>query len=234
MKYFTLASFIISSATIISCNPKATQDIANAVPTDVVLEDRLDSVSYAIGIDFAKNVKQIGMDTVKYDALQKGIMDGYKSDELEIDQEKFNEVIKEYIMELEEKKYGHLKEESIAFMAKNATEKGVISLPSGLQYKVITAGSGEKPTATSTVKTHYHGTFTDGTVFDSSVERGEPISFPVNGVIAGWTEALQLMPVGSKWILYVPYDLAYGEHGTPGIEPYSTLIFEVELLSIEQ
>jgi FKBP-type peptidyl-prolyl cis-trans isomerase FklB len=109
----------------------------------------------------------------------------------------------------------------------------VITLPSGLQYEIMKTGEGPKPTLEDKVTTHYHGTLIDGTVFDSSVDRGEPASFPVNGVIKGWTEALQLMPVGSKWKLFVPYDLAYGERGTgPQIGPYTTLIFEVELISI--
>lgn len=113
--------------------------------------------------------------------------------------------------------------------------EGVISLPSGLQYEVITMGDGKKPSATSKVRTHYHGTLINGDVFDSSVDRGEPISFPVNGVIKGWQEALQLMPIGSKWRLFIPYFLAYGERGAGAdIKPYSALIFEVELLGIEE
>lgn len=120
------------------------------------------------------------------------------------------------------------------FLAENKTKEGVVSLPDGLQYKVITMGTGEKPTATDRVKVHYHGTLIDGTVFDSSVDRGEPSTFGVSQVIKGWTEALQLMPVGSKWILYIPYDLAYGGRDTGKIKPFTNLIFEVELLDIEK
>lgn len=120
-----------------------------------------------------------------------------------------------------------------AFLAENATKEGVVVTESGLQYKVVTMGNGQKPSATDKVKVHYHGTLIDGTVFDSSVERGEPIEFPLDGVIKGWTEGLQLMPVGSKYILYIPYQLAYGERGAgEDIPPYSALIFEVELLEI--
>lgn len=120
-----------------------------------------------------------------------------------------------------------------AFLAENAKKAGITVTASGLQYEVITQGTGAIPTATSKVKTHYHGTLIDGTVFDSSVKRGQPIDFPVNGVIAGWTEALQLMPVGSKWRLYVPHNLAYGERGAgASIAPFSTLIFDVELIDI--
>ena len=119
------------------------------------------------------------------------------------------------------------------FLAENAKREGVFVTESGLQYEVVTMGEGEKPTAESTVKVHYHGTLIDGTVFDSSVQRGEPIEFPLNGVIKGWTEGLQLMPVGSKFILYIPYQLAYGERGAGElIGPCEALIFEVELLEI--
>jgi len=120
------------------------------------------------------------------------------------------------------------------FLAENAKKTGVVVLPSGLQYKIMAAGTGPKPKATDTVTTHYHGTLIDGTVFDSSVQRGQPISFPVNGVIKGWQEALQLMPVGSKWQLFIPSDLAYGSRGAGGaIGPDATLIFEVELIAID-
>lgn len=120
------------------------------------------------------------------------------------------------------------------FMAENSTKDGVVTLPDGLQYKVITQGTGAIPTAEDKVKVHYHGTLTDGTVFDSSVDRGEPITFGVTQVIPGWTEALQMMPVGSKWMLYIPYDLAYGDRDGGPIPAYSNLIFEVELLGIEK
>jgi FKBP-type peptidyl-prolyl cis-trans isomerase FklB len=123
--------------------------------------------------------------------------------------------------------------EGAAFLAENAKREDVTVTESGLQFEVLTAGEGEKPTAASTVRTHYHGTLIDGTVFDSSYERGQPAEFPVGGVIKGWTEALQMMPVGAKWRLYVPHDLAYGEQGAgAAIGPYTTLIFDVELLDI--
>jgi len=125
--------------------------------------------------------------------------------------------------------------EGEAFLAEKTAQEDVVTLPSGLRYKILKEGNGPKPAATDIVSTHYHGTLIDGTVFDSSVDRGEPTEFPVNRVIPGWTEALQLMPVGSKWELYIPYNLAYGEQGAgASIEPYSTLIFEVELLEIKK
>ena len=124
--------------------------------------------------------------------------------------------------------------ETTSFLTKNAKRDEVITLPSGLQYEILVEGNGPKPTSTSTVKTHYRGTFIDGRVFDSSYDRGEPTLFPLNRVIAGWTEALQLMPVGSKWKIYIPYHLAYGERGAGQlIGPFETLIFEIELLDIE-
>lgn len=123
--------------------------------------------------------------------------------------------------------------EGEAYLAENARRAGVVTLASGLQYEVITEGSGARPDRSSTVRTHYHGTLIDGTVFDSSYNRGEPAEFPVGGVIAGWTEALQLMPVGSKWRLHIPYQLAYGERGAGGaIAPFAALVFDVELLAI--
>lgn len=131
------------------------------------------------------------------------------------------------------KQYAEQVEASEKFLAENKDKPGVVTLPDGLQYKIIKEGNGPKPSATDMVKVHYHGTLIDGTVFDSSVERGQPSSFNVNGVIKGWTEALQLMPVGSKWTLYIPADLAYGSQDRGKIPPFSTLIFDVELLSID-
>ncbi len=120
-----------------------------------------------------------------------------------------------------------------AYLAENAKRDEITVTASGLQYEILTEGNGDKPTASDTVRTHYHGTLIDGTVFDSSVDRGQPAEFPVNGVIAGWTEALQLMPKGSKWRLHIPYNLAYGERGAGGaIGPYAALVFDVELLDI--
>lgn len=133
-----------------------------------------------------------------------------------------------------EKEYGANKEAGKKFLDENKAKEGVVTLPDGLQYKVVKEGNGAKPTATDKVKVHYHGTLINGTVFDSSVQRGEPATFGVGQVIKGWTEALQLMPVGSKWTVYIPYDLGYGSQQAGSIPPFSTLIFEVELISIEK
>ena len=130
--------------------------------------------------------------------------------------------------------YADKVKEGEEFLAENGKREGVVTLPSGLQYEVIKEGNGDKPTASDRVKVHYHGTLIDGTVFDSSIDRGEPTSFGVTQVIPGWTEALQLMPVGSKWKLYIPSDIAYGSRDTGTIKPFSTLIFDVELIDIEK
>ena len=156
-----------------------------------------------------------------------------KKSEPKISDAEAQKILQEYFTKQQEMKTKMAKEEGANFLAENAKKEGVISLESGLQYEILKQGSGAKPTINDNVTTHYHGTLIDGTIFDSSVDRGQPATFPVSGVIKGWTEALQLMSVGSKWRLYVPYDLAYGERGAgANIGPFTTLIFEVELISI--
>jgi len=201
-----------------------------------------DSVSYIIGNSRAKEFEQ-GFAEVNLEAYILGIKDMQDTTKsLLIDEQKGSEIVQTYFtnkqaaqQEQAQSEMAPKIKEGEEFLAKNRTREGVTTTASGLQYEIITQGTGAKPGLTDQVETHYHGTFLDGTVFDSSVDRGEPTSFPVNQVIAGWTEALQLMSVGSKWKLYVPYNLAYGERGEPrgGIDPYSTLIFEVELLGIK-
>lgn len=198
------------------------------------LETMLDSASYSIGVNIAQNLKNQGITELNYEALSKAIADVLEKNELLISEKETGNIVGEYLKKAQEEKVEKNKAEGAKFLAENAKREGVISTASGLQYEILTEGTGPKPGASDKVKTHYHGTLLDGTVFDSSVDRGEAISFPVNGVIQGWQEALQLMPVGSKWKLYVPYDLAYGERGAGGaIAPFSTLIFEVELIAIE-
>ena len=199
------------------------------------LETQLDSASYSIGVNIAQNLKNQGVESLNYEALSKAICDVLEKKDLLIKEKETGKIVGDFFKEVQEKRIERNKKEGAEFLEKNAKRKEVTVTKSGLQYEIITEGKGEKPSAEDKVKTHYHGTLLDGTVFDSSVKRGEPISFPVNGVIKGWEEALQLMPVGSKWKLYVPYDLAYGERGAQGaIMPYSTLIFELELISIEK
>lgn len=198
------------------------------------LETELDSVSYGIGISIAKNLQKDGLDNVDVELLSKGLNDVFQENELKVSHEEAMAVIQAYVGKAQEQKMAAAKEEGAKFLEENAKNEGVIVLPSGLQYMVLEEGDGPKPTPEDKVTTHYHGTLLDGTVFDSSVERGEPVSFAVNGVIPGWTEALQLMSVGSKWKLFIPSDLAYGDRGAGGqIGPNETLIFEVELISIE-
>ncbi len=192
--------------------------------------------SYGIGRQLGDRIAEKPFSSFDTEAALAGFVDGMNSAELKVSAEDINAaftVIQQEVEEQKKKEAETLGAAGTEFLKKNAEEDGVVVLESGLQYKVLVEGNGEKPTSASTVRTHYHGTLIDGTIFDSSVDRGVPAEFPVNGVIAGWTEALQLMPVGSKWRLYVPYNLAYGERGAGGkIGPYSALIFDVELIDI--
>ncbi len=191
----------------------------------------MDSLSYSVGVLVAQNLKSQGLSKLDPASLAKAIEDVVNGNDLAISPEQAQQV---YLRHMESQKTA-LKEENLAWLEKNKQRPEVKTTPSGLQYEVVEMGDGPKPTATDKVTVHYTGKLIDGTVFDSSVERGEPVTFPVNGVIAGWQEALKMMPVGSKWKLYIPYNLAYGERGAGSqIGPYATLIFEVELLGIEK
>ena len=193
-------------------------------------------VSYGIGRQMGDQLASNPFDGVSTAAVAQGVMDALNGVDMPYSNEQMQaafEAINAQMQAKEAEKSKTLAAAGEAFLAENAKKAGVTVTASGLQYEVITQGTGAVPTATSKVKTHYHGTLIDGTVFDSSVNRGQPIDFPVNGVIAGWTEALQLMPVGSKYRLYIPYNLAYGERGAgASIKPYSALIFDVELIDI--
>jgi FKBP-type peptidyl-prolyl cis-trans isomerase FklB len=197
------------------------------------LNNEIDSVSYSLGVNIGENIKTQfpDIDLKNFEAAIKDVLDDNKKPSISgADAQK---TIQEYFTKQQAKASESVVEEGKKFLAENSKKENVVTLESGLQYEVIKTGKGAKPTLNDQVTTHYHGTLIDGTVFDSSVERGEPASFPVSGVIKGWTEALQLMNVGSKWRLFVPYDLAYGERGAgPKIGPFTTLIFEVELISI--
>jgi FKBP-type peptidyl-prolyl cis-trans isomerase FklB len=208
---------------------------------NLVLKNQKDKVSYVIGMDIGTNLKKQSID-VDPDILAKGIKDGFSGGKSLLSEQEVREIMaafqKEMMAKQEElnKKLGEKnKKEGEGFLAENKKKEGVKTLPSGLQYKVIKAGTGKKPKLTDTVTTHYRGTLIDGTEFDSSYRRGQPATFPINGVIPGWTEALQLMQEGAKWQLFVPSNLAYGERGAGRqIGPNATLIFEVELISIQE
>ena len=192
--------------------------------------------SYGVGRQMGDQLASNPFDGVDPQAVAAGLIDALEGKESAVSREQLEAAFGEISKQMQEKQAeqaGILAAEGEAFLAKNAEKEGITVTESGLQYEVLTEGTGEKPTASSIVKTLYHGTLINGEVFDSSVDRGQPAELPVNGVIAGWAEALQLMPVGSKWRLFIPYQLAYGERGAGGaIAPYSALVFEVELLEI--
>lgn len=201
--------------------------------TEMELTTTTDKISYGLGMNIGQNLKSQGFDTLNYEAFLMAIKTAYEGGEFKMDPNAANQMINSYFEEKKVQMLAANKKAGEDFLAENGKKEGIKTLPSGLQYEVLVEGNGPKPTANDRVTTHYHGTLIDGTVFDSSVERGQPATFPVNGVIKGWTEALQLMPVGSKWRLFIPSDLAYGDRGAGAqIQPNSTLIFEVELLSI--
>ncbi|MBL0175062.1 MAG: FKBP-type peptidyl-prolyl cis-trans isomerase [Ignavibacteria bacterium] len=207
----------------------------------VSITSRKDSVSYAIGMNIGQNFKMqnIDIDVALLSSAIKAVLTGGKT---ALNEEQAGQVVISYQQEIMAKQEAERKisgekqsAEGAKFLAENKKKDGVKVTESGLQYKVITEGTGEIPKSTDKVKTHYTGKLIDGTEFDSSVKRGEPATFPVTGVIKGWTEALQMMKVGSKWMLYIPSDLAYGERGGGSvIPPNATLVFEIELLSIEK
>jgi len=193
-------------------------------------------VSYGVGRQLGDQLRNNPFKDFDISAVQAGLADAITNEASQVSDDALNEafsVVSKKMQELEQAAAKEKSAEGEAYLAENAKRAEVTVLESGLQYEVLATGEGEKPTAASTVRTHYHGSFINGDVFDSSVDRGQPAEFPVGGVIAGWTEALQLMTEGSKWRLYVPYNLAYGEQGSQGaIPPYATLIFDVELLAV--
>lgn len=213
---------------------------------EVKLESDTQKVSYLIGRNIAESMKNDGLE-LDFDVLFAGMKEAAAGNESKISEADSQAVMMQFQQEMQAKAQARMAEQAKeaegaaqgniekgkAFLAENKKREGVTETESGLQYEVLTAAEGAKPAATDTVKVHYHGTLLDGTVFDSSVDRGEPIDFPLNGVIAGWTEGVQLMPVGSKFKFYIPSDLAYGNRGSgPKIGPGETLVFEVELLEI--
>jgi FKBP-type peptidyl-prolyl cis-trans isomerase len=213
---------------------------AARTPTPLALTTQKDKFSYALGMNLGTSLKKQSV-AVDPNILARGLKDALAGGKTALTEDQARATLMEVQTEMHKKQQEELqaageasKKEGAEFLAANKSKDGVVTLPSGLQYKVLTQGTGPKPTASDSVVCNYRGTLINGTEFDSSYKRGEPATFPVGGVIKGWTEALQLMPVGSKWQLFIPSDLAYGERSpAPEIGPDSTLIFEVELLSIQ-
>jgi FKBP-type peptidyl-prolyl cis-trans isomerase len=224
--------FAIAASTLFSCGTDAGYN------KNVKLNNEVDSVSYSIGVNQGKGLKS-QFSEANFDALVKGLKDALDSTEI-ITAEETQTVIQTYFQKKQAKEqeetFGNVKEDGIKFLADNKAKEGVQVTESGLQYVVLKEGNGNQPAASSNVKVHYHGTTPDGTVFDSSVDRGEPISFGLNQVIPGWTEGVQLMKVGAKYKFFIPQELAYGANAPGGgsgpIKPFMPLVFEVELLGI--
>jgi len=231
-----LRSFIYASALVLTVGAAGCQNSGSK--GDTKLGNKNDSVSYALGVLIGENNKQQmkgapGVDQLNKEILVAAFQKAFKGDSVQIKPDKANGIIQAFFAEVSKAEGSVNLKAGEDFLAANKSKSGVVTLPSGLEYEIITAGTGPKPTLEDQVKCHYHGTTIDGKVFDSSVDRGEPATFTVSQVIPGWTEALLLMPVGSKWKLVIPASLAYGEKGAgANIKPNSTLIFEVELLEI--
>jgi len=222
---------------------KKTTTVTKAT-TVTALKSTLDSTSYAFGTSIGAGLKTTGLSTLNYEVLLKGLKDAFTGGKVVLNQQQAQQCINEALakasavknkaeIEANKIKYAPVMKEGQEFLEQNKKRAGVQTTASGLQYEVLTPGTGVKPVATDSVLVHYKGTLLNGKQFDSSYDRGEPISFPLNRVIPGWTEGVQLMPAGSKYKFYIPYNLAYGERGAGAdIPPYSTLIFEVELLKV--
>ncbi len=202
-------------------------------PVDVQLTNKHQKASYGLGVLVASNVKMQSGDSLSLDILIEGIKDVFKNEPLLMQQQECSSTVQQYIQEASELRSTKARAEGLRFLAENKTKEGVKTTASGLQYKVISSGPGKAPLLADRVTVHYTGKLIDGTVFDSSVARGTPSTFGLTEVIAGWTEALQLMHEGDKWLLFIPENLAYGERGRgPQILPYSTLLFELELIKV--
>lgn len=231
MKAILLFLLLPFSATFAQTKKPVTK--SSHPPAKTTTLSSTDSLSYAIGVQVAEYYKTQGVEKINTQYIQKAFNDVYNNKPLIISEDACNMNIQQKLQEFMANKISTTKTESAAFLEKNKSRPGVITLPDGLQYEIITKGTGTIPTVRDTVSAHYVGTLLDGKEFDNSYKRGQPITIPVTGVIKGWTEALQLMPVGSKWKLFVPSDLAYGDRGAGGAIPGgAALIFEIELLDI--
>lgn len=230
--------FALPAALLFSCS--GTKTAVNAVPAPPVVTtpvdtvmSAIDSLSYAMGVQTASYYKSQGADSINPEMVMKAYRDVFNNDSLKMTAEECNMTIQQKLQQYMAEKNTKAKEDGIKFLEANKQKPGVVTLPSGLQYEIIKQGTGPIPKATDTVKAHYAGSLIDGKEFDNSYKRGEPITIPVTGVIQGWVQALQMMPVGSKWKLYIPSDLGYGDRGAGGAIPGgAVLIFEIELLEI--
>lgn len=239
--YLSTLAFALVGMTMTGCNEDKSAKTEAVKPAAITLSTQAEKVGYAYGLQIGA---QIGAskDLLNSDALILGLQDALEGKASRLSDEEIQQATMAFQKQAQERASQNMtklveknKAEGEAFLAQNKAKEGVVTLPSGLQYKILQAGTGATPTSTDTVVTHYNGTLINGQVFDSSVQRGQPATFPVNGVIAGWTEALQLMKVGAKWQLFIPADLAYGERGAgQKIAPDSTLIFDIELLEIKK
>lgn len=230
MYYTKITIVLFVSAFLFACS--GSKEVVQERTYD--MEDENQKLAYSIGVNIAENLRLQGVNNLDIEAFTKALEDVYQNDSLLVTEEEANAFIQDYFQNLAQRQAISNLQEGQAFLDSVAAVEGIVKLQSGLLYEVIEMGDGPKPGINDQVKTHYHGTLINGDVFDSSVERGEPVTFPLNGVIAGWTEALQLMPVGSKWRLFIPPTLGYGERGTGGaIGPNETLVFEVELIEIK-
>jgi FKBP-type peptidyl-prolyl cis-trans isomerase len=226
LKYIFLFSGI-AFLSLTACEGQKSKEVKNKLGNSV------DSISYAIGLSIGQNLKNDNLTEIDVDLIAKGISDHFKSDSSMMKAADAQSTIQNFMRDREKKKGEANLEKGKKFLEENAKKEGVKSTASGLQYQIIKEGTGAKPVLTDKVSVHYHGTLIDGKIFDSSVQRGQPYELGVNQFAPGFAEALQLMPVGSKWKLWIPSGLAYGERGAGGtIGPNETLIFEVELLSI--
>ncbi|MBP9925417.1 MAG: FKBP-type peptidyl-prolyl cis-trans isomerase [Cyclobacteriaceae bacterium] len=243
MKSFILVAFLFMSTTLIGQSKKELSAEVAKLKAEIVelnkpkvpnLDNENKRASYGLGVLVASNVRSQGGDSLDLESLYFGIQDVFTKKNLQIDQEECSMIVQTYMQAAMEKKVVAMKAEEKAFLSANKLKPGVKETASGLQYQIITSGTGKTPTADDEVTVHYEGKLIGATEpFDSSIKRGEPATFGVGQVIAGWTEALQLMKEGDKWMLFIPSDLGYGERGAGGqIPPYATLIFEVELIKV--
>ena len=235
MKNFLILIICIASTVIAQAQAKKpiTKKATVTKASASIFKNSTDSFSYAIGLEGAAYYKSQGATTINSALVKKAFDDVYGKKTLLLTPQQSTMTIQNKLKKYMENKNAKVKEEGKKFLAENKKRQGVVELPSGLQYEIITAGTGEKPKATDTVKAHYAGRLITGEEFDNSYKRGEPLQIPVGGVIQGWVEALQLMPVGSKWKLFIPSDLGYGERGAGGSIPGgAALVFDIELIEI--